>query len=255
MQPVFILLRPQLPENIGAVARAMTNFSLNQLRIVQPVCQVQDEKAIATAAGADALLTQAAVFNTLEAATADLQWLYGTCATIRHLIKEYTPLPVAMQEINFRVNERAKVGILFGPERTGLDNEVLSRCHKIIQIPVNPEFSSLNLAQAVSLMSYEWFTQVNSFTSKLECGETHPVTQGTLTRFLKDLERDLDQANYWREGHKKPLMRQNLQNIFTRLQLTDQDLRSLRGVFESLKRLGTGLKNEEKSDTPEAAPS
>lgn len=236
MQPIFILLRPQLPENIGAVARSMTNFGLTQLRIVQPICDILDEKAIAMAAGADFLLTQARVFETLEAAIADIQWLYGTCATKRHLIKEYSPLPLIMKTIKTHVFVAAQVGLLFGPERTGLDNETLSRCHKIIQIPVNPDFSSLNLAQAVSLMGYEWFTQTVPHELSLECGETHPATQATLTRFLTDLEQDLDLSNYWREPSKKPLMWQNLQNIFTRLELTDQDLRSLRGVFKSLKR-------------------
>lgn len=235
MQPIFILIRPQLPENIGAVARAMANFDLHNLRIVQPICNIQDEKAVATAAGADYLLSQATVFDTLEAATADIQWLYGTCATKRHLIKEYAPLPLVMKEIAQKVTQ-AKVAVLFGPERTGLDNETLSRCHSIIQIPVNPDFSSLNLAQAAILMGYEWFKQSKNLKIDFTCGETHPATQGSLERFLIDLEQDLDHTNYWREPHKKPIMWQNLQNIFTRLQLTEQDLRSLRGVFQSLKR-------------------
>jgi tRNA/rRNA methyltransferase len=236
MQPIFILIRPQLPENIGAVARAMANFDLHHLRIVQPICNIQDEKAIATAAGADYLLFQATVFETIDAATADIQWLYGTCATKRHIIKEYVPLPLAMQEIAQKV-EQTKIGLLFGPERTGLDNEILSRCHRIIQIPVNPDFSSLNLAQALILMGYEWFKQSKNLKIDFECGETYPATQSSLARFLMDLEHDLDHTNYWRESHKKPIMWQNLQNIFTRLQLTEQDLRSLRGVFQSLKRI------------------
>jgi tRNA/rRNA methyltransferase len=235
MQPIFILIRPQLPENIGAVARAMANFDLHHLRIVQPICNIHDEKAIATAAGADYLLSQATVFETIDAATADIHWLYGTCATKRHIIKEYVPLPLAMQKIAQKVGQ-AKVGLLFGPERTGLDNETLSRCHRIIQISVNPDFSSLNLAQALILMGYEWFKQSKNLKIDFECGETHPATQSSLARFLMDLEHDLDHTNYWREFHKKPIMWQNLQNIFTRLQLTEQDLRSMRGVFQSLKR-------------------
>lgn len=233
--PIFILVRPQLPENIGAVARAMANFALQHLRIVSPLCEVLDEKAIATAAGAEHLLSQAGLFDSLEEATADLHWLYGTCATKRHMIKEYAPLPLAMQTIT-QQTPIAKVGILFGPERTGLDNDILSRCHKIIQIPVNPDFSSINLAQAVILIGYEWFKQTQLLESSFNFGQTHPATQATLQRFLNDLAQDLDQTNYWREIHKKPLMWQNLQNIFTRLQLTEQDLRSLRGVLQSIKR-------------------
>lgn len=237
MQPkiFFILICPQLPENIGAVARAMANFSLKHLRIINPLCNILDEKAIATAAGAEHLLHKAQVFDSLEAATSDLHWLYGTCATKRHMIKEYSPLPLAMQEI-IRQTSDAKVGILFGPERTGLENDILSRCHKIIQIPVNPEFSSINLAQAVILIGYEWYKQTSSLENSVNYGQTYPATQATLQRFLKDLEQDLNRTNYWREIHKKPLMWQNLQNIFTRLQLTEQDLRSLRGILESIKR-------------------
>jgi len=231
----FILVRPQLPENIGAVARAMANFALHDLRIVNPLCDILDKKAVATATGADYLLGNAQVFDSVEAATADLHWLYGTCATMRHMIKEYLPLPIAIQEITEQA-ESAKIGILFGPERTGLENDILSRCHKIIQIPVDPDFSSINLAQAVILIGYEWFKQTKLFESNFNHGQTTLATQATTQRFLDDLEQDLDQTNYWREIHKKPLMWQNLQNIFTRLQLTEQDLRSLRGVLQSIKR-------------------
>ncbi|WP_032113014.1 RNA methyltransferase [Candidatus Paracaedibacter symbiosus] len=234
-QPTFILVRPQLAENIGAVARAMANFGLSQLRVINPLCNLLDEKAVATAAGAEHLLHQASVFDSIEAATADLQWLYGTCATQRHMIKEYIPLPLAMTKVMTQLAQHT-VGILFGPERTGLGNDILSRCHQIIQIPVDPDFSSINLAQAVILTGYEWFKQTQDLHILLNCGETTLATQGNLQRFLDDLEQALDRANYWREPHKKPLMWQNLQNIFTRLQLTEQDLRSLRGVFQSLTR-------------------
>lgn len=238
MQPTFILIKPQLAENIGAVARAMANFGLQELRVVTPLCDLTDEKAIATAAGAERILQTATVFETLEEAVTDLHWLYGTCATKRHLIKEYSPLPLAIEDLIFQVKQ-TKVGILLGPERTGLDNNILSRCHQIIQIPVNPEFSSINLAQAVILISYEWFirSQTTVLKKEISIGETIPATQSTLQHFLNDLERDMDKSNYWREDHKKPLMWQNLQNIFTRLQLTEQDLRTLRGVIQSLKRI------------------
>lgn len=237
MKPVFILIRPQLAENIGAVARAMANFDLGHLRVVSPVCDLLAPKAIATAAGADHILRQAEVFDCVEAAIADLHWLYGTCATKRHMIKEYSPLHLSMAQITMQLQHN-KVGILFGPERTGLGNDILSRCHQIIQIPVNPDFSSINLSQAVILIGYEWFKQTRSLTNTLVCGETTLATQKSLQCFLVDLEQDLDHTNYWRESHKKPAMWQNLQNVFTRLQLTEQDLRSLRGVLQSLKRGG-----------------
>lgn len=237
---IILWHQAQLAENMGAVARAMGNFSLTQLRLIAPLCSPLDDKAIATAAGADSILQQAQIFATLEEATADLNWLYGTCATVRHIIKTYTPIhEIAPQIINQSLT--TKVGILFGPERTGLNNDILSRCHEIIQIPVDPNFSSLNIAQACIIIGYELFKnacQQNGapLQSQFHYGETCPAPQNQLDAFLTDLESRLDDTHYWRVPSKKPLMWRNLQNIFTRLHLTQQDIQTLWGMINTLHR-------------------
>lgn len=235
---IILWHQPQLAENLGAVARAMGNFSLTQLRLIAPLCSPLDDKAIATSAGADRILQQAQIFETLEEATADLHWLYGTCATVRHIIKHYTPIHEAAPQIITQALNN-KTGILFGPERTGLDNDILSRCHGIIQIPVDPLFSSLNIAQACVVIGYELYKNAqtqkgNSPQSQFHYGETSPAPQAQLDAFLMNLEQQLDAINYWRVPSKKPLMWRNLQNIFTRLQLTHQDIQTLWGVINSL---------------------
>ena len=232
-QPIFLLHQPQLPENIGAVARAMGNFGLNNLRVINPVCDVQDSKAIATAAGAEKILEDASLYTTLEEAITDLNWVYGTCAAQRHLIKEYIPIRQAADRINSQLSI-SKVGLLFGPERTGLSNDQLARCHGVIQIPVNPDFSSMNLAQASVIMAYELSHYTAKAQTSLYYGETCPASQQQLQAFLNFLETKLDDINYWRVAEKKPLMKQNLENVFTRLQPTEQDLRSLWGIIDLL---------------------
>lgn len=231
--PLFLLQAPQLPENLGAVARAMGNFGLKELRVIAPQCDVLDPKALATSAGAEFILETAKIYETLEQATHDIHWLYGTCAVQRHLIKEYAPIREAANRIAVQA-QSGEVGILFGPERTGLINEHLARCHSIIQIPVNPEFSSMNLAQASVIIAYELSSYVSTATPTMVYGETCPAPQAQLQAFLNFLETKLDAINYWRVPGKKPLMKQNLENVFTRLQPTEQDLRSLWGMIDLL---------------------
>lgn len=229
-KPTFILIRPQLPENIGAVARAMANFSLDKLRLVSPLVSVTDPKALATSAGADYLLQEAAVFESFEEAIADLDFVYGTCATQRHMIKTY----ISLREATSSLSDHKNVGIVFGPERTGMTNEEISFCHAILQIPVNPHFSSLNLAQAVILIAYEWFQSKTSQFKDVRLGETTWASQSQIQFFFKFLEQELDACDYWRVPTKKPIMWRNLRNIFTRTQLSQQDVQTLWGMIRSL---------------------
>ena len=228
----FILYEPQLPENLGATARAMANFGFMDLRVVAPQCDLLDPTAIAMSVGADSILESAIVFETLEDAIADLNWLYGTCATQRHLIKEYLPIRQASQRIQ---THPGNIGVLFGPERTGLSNEILARCHGVIQVPVNPEFSSMNLAQAMVIIAYELSQYPRQSDVIFNTGETCPAPLRQLQAFLTYLERELDAVDYWRVPSKKVLMKQNLENVFTRLQLTEQDIRSLWGMIDRLR--------------------
>lgn len=229
--PIVILVRPQLAENGGAVARVMNNFGLKKLRLVNPLFDHLDAKAMAMAAGADVLLEQAEVYDSFEAAIGDLAFLYGTCATERQMVKEYAPLRKAMPVIAMQ----ERVGIVFGPERTGLLNDELACCRTILQVPVNPQFSSLNLAQAVAITAYEWYQTQEDFSGKLHLGETIPASSAQIQGFLSSLEKVLDETRFWRIDHKKPIMWRNLQNIFTRMDLTEQEVRTLHGMLNSLR--------------------
>jgi tRNA/rRNA methyltransferase len=128
-----------------------------------------------------------------------------------------------------------QVGILFGPERTGLTNEELVKCRTVLHVPVDPGFSSLNLAQAVAITAYEWHQTQGNFAGKLHLGETVPASNQQIQGFLNTLEANLDEVHFWRIPHKKPIMWRNLQNIFTRMDLTEQEVRTLQGMIKSLR--------------------
>jgi tRNA/rRNA methyltransferase len=231
LEPIIVLVRPQLPENGGAVARAMRNFGLKKLRLVAPLFSPLDPKAIAMATGADLILESATVYATLDEAIADLSYVYGTCATERQMVKQYSPLREAMPDIA----ACSGVGLVFGPERTGLTNEELARFRAILHVPVDPEFSSLNLAQSVAITAYEWYqTHHGIGKGKLHLGDSIPAPNAQIQEFLTALEHALDMKRFWRIDHKKPIMWRNLQNIFTRMDLTEQEVRTLRGMIKSL---------------------
>lgn len=230
--PTIILVRPQLPENAGSVARAMANFGLTHLRLVNPLFSPTDPKAISLAAGADQVLQNALICNSLNEAIADLSYVYGTSATQRHMVKRYVSVHEAMVEIV----TQEQIGIVFGPERTGLTNDELPLFRAILHIPVDPDFSSLNLAQSLAITAYEWYQQQTAYKSGLHLGESIPAKHEQLQSFLRALEEDLDTVHFWRIDHKKPIMWQNLQNIFTRADLTEQEVRTLHGMIKSLSR-------------------
>lgn len=228
--PIIILVRPQLPENGGAVARAMRNFGLKGLRLVAPLFSPLDPKAVSTAAGADSLLKEAEIYTTLDEAIADLSHVYGTSAGERDMVKRYMPV----REVMTTVAACPGTGIVFGPERTGLTNEELAKFKAVLHIPVDPGFSSLNLAQSVAITAYEWRQSQGNFKGRLHLGDTVPASQRQIQELLTALEHALDAKRFWRIDHKKPIMWRNLQNIFTRMDLTEQEVRTLRGMIKSL---------------------
>jgi tRNA/rRNA methyltransferase len=232
MAPIIILHQTQLAENLGAVARAMGNFNCTQLRIVQPKCDVDDSKAIAMAAGNEIVLENAKLYQKLEHAVSDLELVLATTATERELIKNYYTPKAAANLMNGK-----KVGLLFGPERTGLSNEDLSCANHIITIPVNPNFSSLNIAQAVVVVLYEWYQHfTNPPETWMHLGETNPVSQKELHNFFDFFETALDEVNFWRVPHKKEKMWQNIRSAFLRMQPTEQEIRTLYGAMQAIKK-------------------
>ena len=193
MQPIILLHQIQLAENLGAVARAMGNFGLTRLRLIQPKCDPDDPKAVAMAVGNEKVLENARFYQSLAHAVSDLELVFATTATERELIKNYHTPKTAIPLMHNK-----KVGLLFGPERTGLSNEDLSVANCIITIPVNPDFSSLNIGQAVVIVLYEWYqSQVNQ-ESWLHLGDTNPASHKELHNFFKLLECELDRVNFWR---------------------------------------------------------
>lgn len=230
-KPVILLHQVQLAENLGAVARAMGNFGLEQLRLIQPKCDPDDAKAVAMAAGNEKVLQSACIYQSLEHAVGDLELVFATTAVERELIKNYCTPKTAMPLIHDR-----KVGFLFGPERTGLTNEDLSVANCIITVPVNPDFSSLNIGQAVVIVLYEWYQLQVHQESWLHLGDTKPVQQKELQQFFKLLETELDLVNFWRVPHKKEKMWQNIRAAFLRMQPTEQEIRTLYGAIQAIKK-------------------
>jgi tRNA/rRNA methyltransferase len=234
-KPVIILVRPQLGENIGTAARAMYNAGLTELRLVAPRNGWPNPHAIKPAAGAACVLDGVKVYDDLRAATQDLNILYATTARQRDMTKPaYTAKGAAIQ-ISQNLQSQNKVGILFGPERTGLNNDDLSHVDAVINIPLNPGYTSLNLAQAVLLVSYEWYQlQIDSKESELKSASGDYATKEELYHFFDHLEKELDRVGFWRVEEKRPVMVRNIRNIFLRAPLTAQEVRTLHGIISDL---------------------
>lgn len=230
-RPVVVLVRPQMPENIGACARAMRNFGLTELRLVKPRERWPNEKAVSMAANAVAVLDEAKVFETLDGATADLDRVFATSARERHVVKPLmTPRAAAAAARRSR-----RPGYLFGPERTGLEAEEVAGAQAIVEIPADPDYASLNLAQAVLVCSYEWFLSgIDQPDQALQTGEYGLASQAELGRFYDHLESELDAGGFFRTEAQRPTMVQNLRAMFARASLTEQEVRTLRGAIKSL---------------------
>jgi len=235
--PAIVLIDPQLGENIGMAARAMLNFGLTDLRLVRPRGAWPNAKAIATAVGAHSVLDGARVFDSTRDAVADLQRLAATTARLRDMIKPveaprgWAQTALAATEIGRRC------GVLFGRERTGLDNDDLALADTLLTVPANPAFSSLNLAQTVLLIGYEWRlaggAEVPSEIRRKGHGAV-PASQAEIQAFYDHLEDELDKGGFLRVVEKRPRMIRNIRNIFNRAHLTEQEVRTLRGIIVAL---------------------
>ena len=235
--PVIILVEPQLGENIGMVARAMANFGLSELRLVNPRDGWPSEKARAVAAKADHVIDGVKVFETLEEAIADLNRLLATTARQRDMLKPVLAPDVAANLVKERMAVNEKVGILFGRERWGLENDEVALADEIITFPVNPALASLNIAQAVLLMSYEWMrTSIQEGETRFETPERVPASRGDLVSLLDHLEGALDEAKYFYPPERREKMSVILRNIFTHAGLQEQEVQTLHGVIAALER-------------------
>jgi tRNA/rRNA methyltransferase len=233
-RPIVILVEPQMAENIGMVARAMANFGLSELRLVAPRNGWPKKGAHSAASGATHILEAAKLYPGTREAIADLNYVFATTAREREQMKRvFAPEP-AMREAQTRLADGQGVGILFGRERTGLENDEVSLADAIVTFPVDPKFSSLNLAQAVLLVAYEW--------RKLACGaalpfqgerRSPPAPREKVLSFFDYLEAELEAVNFY-PADKKPIMARNMRDIFHRLEMTEQDVRTLRGAIRAI---------------------
>jgi len=229
-QPVIILVKPQLAENIGMVARAMKNCEVFELRVVNPEQSPTDERALRASAKSEEILTNAKIYKDTKSALADLEVVYATTARPRHQVKTVMTAEYAMQNLP----DHAKVGIMFGCERTGLENEDIMLSDKIIEIPLNPKHTSLNLAQAVLIICYEYYkTTINAPQKRFITNGGEPINKEKLFNFLSMLDNKIKLNPKVKEEMTETLLR-NVNNIFTRADLTEQELNSLYGIINLL---------------------
>ena len=233
--PVVVLVEPQLAENIGAAARAMANFGLGRLRLVAPRPAWPNAKARMMAAGADRVLDAAALYPSLEAAIADCSFVLAATARAHDQAKPVVDAAEAAALTAPRIAAGETVAVVFGRERNGLENAEVALADRILTLPVNPAFASLNLAQAVVIVAYEWF--------KLKSGGTLPFTmpqksapagKAQLLAFFAALERELERVEFFRPPDKRETMQINLRNIFSRMQPSQQDIQTLYGVIMAI---------------------
>ena len=232
--PIVVLVEPQMGENIGAAARAMANFGLSELRIVKPLLGWPQEKARIMAAGADRVLDGATIHETLADAVADCHFVLAATARNHDQAKPVIGADAAAEEMAARVTDGERVALVFGRERNGLEVHEVGMADRIITLPVNPAFASLNLAQAVVILGYEWFKRSGGQLPFTTSERSPPVSKQQMQAFFTDLERELEKVEFFRPAEKRSTMIVNLRNIFLRMTLSQQDIRTLHGVITSI---------------------
>jgi tRNA/rRNA methyltransferase len=233
--PAFILVRPQMAENIGGAARAMLNFGLDRLRIVDPRDGWPNPRAIATASGAGRLFDYAGPFADVKSALFDADYVYATTARNRDLMKPVLTPERAMAEARLLTQSGKKVAILFGPERAGLENDDVIQANAIITVPVNPDFFSLNLAQCVLLMAYEWGRQTIERPEEIIwMAGTDFASAVEVDKLGDHFEDRLGAAGFFHPPEKVASMKSNLRNMWTRLRLTRAEVQTFHGMLRQI---------------------
>jgi tRNA/rRNA methyltransferase len=246
MKPVIVLVNPQMGENIGAAARAMLNCGIDELRIVNPRDGWPNEKANIMSSGAFEKMPPVKVYPTTAEALVDCHYTYATTARIRDMVKPVFTAKEAAEDCRSREAQGQRCAYLFGAERAGLDNEDVALSHAIITIPVNPDFSSLNLGQGVLLCAYEWF-QFNAVkglprtaTTELGAKEELPAPHAELDNLYNRLEEELRAGHFFRTQEMQPTVMRNLKNMLGRTEMTSQEVNTFHGLITAL----TGKKNQ-----------
>ena len=255
--PAIILVKPQLGENIGFAARAMANFGLSDLRLVAPRDGWPNDKARAAAAGAAALVDNAVVYDSVADAIGELNFVLASTARPREMVKAVLSAESGAAELRRRSNKGQGTGVLFGPERSGLDNDTIALADAILTAPVNPDFASLSLPQAVLLFAYEWLKSESADPSLgratsvdgpagegLSFARTRPATRTELLALFAHLEAELDGSGFLYPAEKRPSMVRAIRNMFHRMGATEQDVRTWRGIIASLSGRASGRGNK-----------
>ncbi len=236
--PAIILMETQISQNIGSVARAMLNFGLTDLRLVNPQCDWRDKDAHVLASGATQVLEQARRYDTLGEAISDLRQVYATTARPRDMHKPvYTPVEAMAELQKHDYEEGDQIGFLFGREKSGLENEHISQCDAIVSYPVLPQFASLNLGQSVLVAAYQWAVSFGGEAMAPEA-KTPPVAEKeVLQNFFDHLEGELDASGFLRVPHMREVMVHNIRNMFHRASLTAQEVQTLHGIISFLSKM------------------
>ncbi|MEJ6398920.1 RNA methyltransferase [Yoonia sp. 208BN28-4] len=235
-QPAFVLVRPQMGENIGAAARAMWNFGLDRMRITSPRDGWPNQKAVAMASGAGRLLDEAILCDSTAQAVEDCTYVYATTARQRDLTKPVFTPEAAMIDARDRIAAGGKVAVLFGPERAGLENEDIVRANAIISVPVNPDFPSLNLGQCVLLTGYEWRRATQEAAPQTMQAADDWASRTEIEKLGDHYEQRLEEAGFFFPDHKSDSMKLNLRNLWSRMPFTQADVRMLHGIMRQMVR-------------------
>ena len=250
VQPAIVLVRPQMGQNIGAAARAMLNFGLTRMRVVDPRDGWPNPDAVAMASGAGRVLDDAQPVATLADALADCHYSYATTARRRELTKPVLTPEEAMRDAAARIAAGQRVAVIFGPERAGLENDDVAQAGAIVSVPVNPDFPSLNLAQCVLLCAYEWRRATQDAAPRtMEMSGADWASGIEIERLARHYEDRLDEAGFFFPETKAEGMKINLRNLWSRLPLTDADVRMLHGILRQMVRWST--RNSATSDRNE----
>jgi len=227
----FILVRPQLGENIGSVARAIKNFNIKHLRIVNPRCNWPNQKALATSVGAKDIIKSAKIYQSLDKAIKDLDIIFASSSRIRKVNKK----TISVESIKKKIKKNRKVGFLFGPESSGLTNDDISNSNFLVKIPSNKKFSSLNLSHSAIIFCYEIFRYFSKKEVVYKTGYKSSIAnKSEINKFLSFIIKGLDEKGFLQPDHKRKSMIRNINNIFHRLDLSEQEIRILLGIFSTL---------------------
>ena len=227
----FILVKPQIGENIGSVARAIKNFDISKLRIVNPRCKWPNERANATSVGAKDLIDKAKIFNSVSKSVGDLDIVFASSSRVRKVNKKV----ISIYDLTKKINKKQKIGIMFGPEASGLSNNDINYADYLVKIPTSKKFSSINLSHSAIIFCFQLFhyfsKEKTNYSSKYKSAL---ASKSEVRNFLNFIIKGLDKKGFLQPNHKRQSMIRNISNIFYRLNLSEQEIRILLGIFATL---------------------